>query len=251
MNVDPEINLSGTDATTRRARYLPLIMFSVLLWMTAPAMSRGEPFGACCLPDGSCTLVIETSCNGAGGFYQGDGSRCDPNPCPQIGACCAPDGSCTLVDGLKNCESNGGVFNGAGTSCADGSASCLQPECPGQGSCFSFSPDVGCDDADCCNLICTLDPFCCDELWDTVCVGEAERFCLSQPCPWDCTPDNGDGTFGNGEVNVDDVVKVILEFGSSNMECDSAPDNGDGTFGNGVINVDDLVDTIVNFGACP
>ncbi|MEM7230158.1 MAG: M12 family metallopeptidase [Planctomycetota bacterium] len=71
------------------------------------------------------------------------------------------------------------------------------------------------------------------------------------PCPADCAPDNGDGTFGNGVVNVDDLIAVITSFGDPGGPCDLAPDNGDGTFGNGIVNVDDLIGAINAFGACP
>jgi len=74
---------------------------------------------------------------------------------------------------------------------------------------------------------------------------------LAEPCPWDCTPDNGDGTLGNGIVNIDDLFAVINSFGNSGGSCDNAPDNGDGTFGNGTINIDDLFGVINNFGDCP
>jgi len=74
---------------------------------------------------------------------------------------------------------------------------------------------------------------------------------IATPCPWDCAPDNGDGTFGNGSVNIDDLFQVINNFGAAGGPCDNAPDNGDGTFGNGNINIDDLFGVINNFGACP
>jgi len=70
-------------------------------------------------------------------------------------------------------------------------------------------------------------------------------------CVADCSPDNGDGTFGNGVVNVDDLFAVLNAFGSSVTGCDIAPDNGDGTFGNGVVNVDDLFAVVNAFGPCP
>jgi hypothetical protein len=70
-------------------------------------------------------------------------------------------------------------------------------------------------------------------------------------CPSDCVPDNGDGTFGNGLVNIDDVLAVINEFGAGpGSPCDIAPDNGDGTFGNGIVNIDDLLTVINDFGPC-
>jgi len=86
-------------------------------------------------------------------------------------------------------------------------------------------------------------------------VGNVVRVTLEQveiPCPWDCAPDNGDGTFGNGVVNIDDVLGVINEFGLVGAStCDNSPDNGDGTFGNGVVNIDDVLGVINNSGPCP
>jgi len=73
----------------------------------------------------------------------------------------------------------------------------------------------------------------------------------ASPCSADCAPDNGDGTFGNGIVNVDDLLAVINAFGGPGGPCDSAPDNGNGTFGNGVVNIDDLLTVINAFGDCP
>ncbi|MBN2445692.1 MAG: hypothetical protein JXO22_03145, partial [Phycisphaerae bacterium] len=53
----------------------------VLTVTTAPC-----PTGACCLGDGTC-VADQTlpACEAAGGIYWGDGTVCDPNPCPQ---CC-------------------------------------------------------------------------------------------------------------------------------------------------------------------
>lgn len=69
-------------------------------------------------------------------------------------------------------------------------------------------------------------------------------------CVADCAPDNGDGTFGNGNVTVDDLVAVVNAFGAAGGACDIAPDNGDGTFGDGVVNIDDIITVINNFGPC-
>jgi len=79
-------------------------------------------------------------------------------------------------------------------------------------------------------------------------IGDA---CEALPCPADCAPDNGDGTFGNGVVNIDDLLGVINAFGGPGGPCDNSPDNGDGTFGNGVVNIDDLLGVINRFGDCP
>ncbi|MBM3287184.1 MAG: hypothetical protein FJY88_07525 [Candidatus Eisenbacteria bacterium] len=43
--------------------------------------------GACCLPDGACRILTRKACAKAAGKYQGNYSRCDPDPC---GAQAAP-----------------------------------------------------------------------------------------------------------------------------------------------------------------
>ncbi|MBW2423114.1 MAG: DNRLRE domain-containing protein, partial [Deltaproteobacteria bacterium] len=56
--------------------------------------------GACCALDGGCSVVLAPgdACT-APGEYQGDGTTCDPNLCPQpAGACCIPDVSATCVE---------------------------------------------------------------------------------------------------------------------------------------------------------
>ncbi len=40
------------------------------------------PTGACCGAGAVCTIASEPECSAAGGLYQGDGTDCDPNPCP-------------------------------------------------------------------------------------------------------------------------------------------------------------------------
>lgn len=55
-----------------------------------------------------------------------------------------------------------------------------------------FSPHDGgfCDDATCCNAVCTIDPSCCDQAWDSACVATAVSQCVSPLdtneviCPW-------------------------------------------------------------------
>jgi hypothetical protein len=58
--------------------------------------------GACCAADGTCTVGTEADCLAAGGTYQGDGTDCDPNPCPQPGAhtlTLTPDATCYTTNG--------------------------------------------------------------------------------------------------------------------------------------------------------
>jgi hypothetical protein len=78
--------------------------------------------GACC-QNGECREnIAESYCedifdafnepDAGGGTWQGVGTDCDPNPCPQPGACC-DGGECS-----ETLEADcGGVFQGEGTSC--------------------------------------------------------------------------------------------------------------------------------------
>lgn len=55
------------------------------------------PFtGACCLSDGSCQVLAEASCTGT---YQGNGTACTPNPCPQPCVLLGDVNQDTSVDG--------------------------------------------------------------------------------------------------------------------------------------------------------
>jgi hypothetical protein len=62
------------------------------------------------------------------------------------------------------------------TACGIG----FPPACgPGAGDCFVADGTPGCDDCECCALVCGADPFCCDAAWDGVCAGQAGLVCVS------------------------------------------------------------------------
>jgi len=105
-------------------------------------------------------------------------------------ACCLPDGSCTV---MRPC-----VCDAAGGTPTD-------------------------------SAMCTLN-LCAD----------------AEPCTFDIAPTPTDGV-----VDFEDLLTIILCFGSSNALCDVAPDNGDGTNGDGVVDITDLLLVLNNFGACP
>jgi hypothetical protein len=84
---------------------------------------------------GGCVELTEELCIASGGSYQGDGSDCDRDPCPDaVGACCiggggggddddggiANDdgggGSCEILN-KGECESQGGEYQGDGSNC--------------------------------------------------------------------------------------------------------------------------------------
>ncbi|MHC4966216.1 MAG: YncE family protein, partial [Planctomycetota bacterium] len=71
-------------------------------------------------------------------------------------------------------------------------------DCPGDGDCCLGNGSRGCSDAECCSLVCVIDPFCCQVEWDASCADEALAFpecgCGGDPCD-DC---------GDGEVDTCD-----------------------------------------------
>lgn len=91
--------------------------------------------GACCFADGRCEFLTAEECAVEQGDFQGAGSGCAPNPCPQLGACCFPDGSCVLLVEWE-CGASGGTFVGPDMMC--------EPNpCPLPGACCD--PDGNCE----------------------------------------------------------------------------------------------------------
>ena len=164
----------------------------VWLWSTAPSAAKGgtgdglswqertaNDFDlAFCLnaPLGdptACTLGIDPGCAGA------------VNPCEQPSGApgCSDPVCCTLVcDQLvfccvavwdANCVIVAGVICG---QCGDAES----------GNCFNANFTPFCDDQcgaesciGCCQLVCAVDPYCCDASWDGLCASEAMQLC---PC---------------------------------------------------------------------
>ncbi len=94
--------------------------------------------GACCFDDGSCLVLTSADCGTQGGSYQGDGTDCTPNPCPQLGACCLPNGTC--ADVLEaDCLTLGGTFQGEATLCA--TTDCNGACCLISGTCLETTLD--------------------------------------------------------------------------------------------------------------
>ncbi len=115
-------------------------------------LAGGDPLGGCCLPDDSCTVLTEADCTAAGGTYSGDGTGCTPITCEDI-----PE------------------------ACNKGAGPCDEPH-----------DTPGCDNVECCVLVCRdFDDFCCLVEWDQQCVDAAIALgCLG------CVPPKGDEGVG-------------------------------------------------------
>jgi len=100
--------------------------------------------GACCLPDGTCEILTDFSCDQQNGQFQGANTLCVNVTCPDpIGACCQFDGSSTTCDVLSaaDCNAVDGTWLGAGTNCAQNACQTAGGACciPATGSCVDFT----------------------------------------------------------------------------------------------------------------
>jgi len=115
----------------------------------------------------------------------GSGDCSEPSPTGEPGCgdafCCAAtcelDQFCCDVTWDATCAGEAeGVCGGSFPACGPGSGVCGVPD-----------NTPGCDNVDCCNTVCTVDPYCCLTVWDEFCVDEAASLCLLT-----CGPGAGD-----------------------------------------------------------
>lgn len=100
----------------------------------------------------------------------------------------------------------------------DGSAA---GSCPGSGNCCVSNGTPGCNDFDCCELICFIDSFCCDDEWDRDCADLAIGFCDPGTCSGvgGC-PGSGDCCESNGTPGCNDESCCELVCTQDAFCCD-------------------------------
>ncbi|MCP3905186.1 MAG: hypothetical protein GY715_16295 [Planctomycetes bacterium] len=133
-----------------------------------------------CLATGDWALFVSTSAFtgvACGSEYQGV-LTCGECVAPPTGACCNSDGSCS--DGVldADCAAAGGLAWFENDFCV--LVLCPEPPevCgPGAGDCFVNNGTPGCEDIECCEAVCAVDPFCCETTWDGICAGQAADIC--------------------------------------------------------------------------
>ena len=73
----------------------------------------------------------------------------------------------------------------------------------------------------------------------------------SRFCPADLFPNNGNGTFGDGLVDGNDLDEVMAHWGDGFGYYDIAPPLGNNHYGDGYVTIADMVEVITAMGACP
>ncbi len=105
--------------------------------------------------------------------------------------CFEPTNSCCVANGTPGCDGNQcpSIVCQADPFCCDiewdnpcaEAASLNCPSCggftPAQGDCCAPNGSPGCDAADCQFGVCSIDPFCCQQLWDQACADQALAIC--------------------------------------------------------------------------
>lgn len=185
-----------------------LALFLASLGITS---SRAQE-GACCKPDESCVVIPPGQCQVLGGYYLGDGTTCDPDPCGiPFGACCFP-GYCIMT--LEpDCNDQSGLFMGDGTRCD------FNPCPPPTGAC------------------CTAGV--CDVRTQDQCFGSDQYYLGDYTVcePTSCDPPHGCGgpTPRGGRA---DVIETLIGHGvvtgRGGGDCGTLQFTADGSYENGI-----------------
>lgn len=151
-------------------------------------------------------------------------------------ACSATDSGCGIANGgvqIKFAALAGQTYliriaaNNNGRVAGSLSIACAAV-CGSGASCANASPSPGCSDASCCVNVCTVDPFCCNTMWDSICANSARDLCYR----------DGDLNF-DGVVNAADLTILLNGWGGAG----ASDINGDGT-----TNAADLAVLLGNWG---
>ena len=195
---------------------------TIAAWRILRATCSGMTTVSICHPNGSSTALAMSVFSACGGAE----IACSANTTPS----CTPSWRSVEVEFFTvageeylirvSAVNNGTVFP------VQLVVNCEQV-CGAGGPCDSVH-GPGCNDAACCETVCTVDPYCCSTAWDSLCVSGAGNLCAD---PADI---NGDGV-----VNGADLSILLGNWGGAG-ESDI---NGDG-----VTNASDLAIMLANWG---
>ncbi len=223
----------------------------------------GAALGACCKLDGSCIDATAAQCATIDGTYQGDGSICDVDLCPEpTGACCVQSTQTCVDSEEATCEAFGGTWL-VGQLCDEincfpvGACCLLDGTCVPDAtpeSCAAFEGLFQGDGTSCATVECPEpEGWCCTDSGD--CFNLTEATCNAFGGAWGgggstcddadaCNPvDDCEGDLNqDGSVNVDDILEVLSSYGQSNGQGD--------VDGDGDCDVNDVLAIINSWGDC-
>jgi hypothetical protein len=131
-------------------------------------------------------LALFGSCSDCG--RSGTGSCYETQPyIPEAGYVGCEDAACCDVVCTTDPACCTNVWDSACVTVAENL--CSGCDNPSNGSCFESHIGFGCDDASCCEVVCSTDPNCCDQTWDANCVAIAVNQCsgsCGHPTAGDC-----------------------------------------------------------------
>lgn len=141
-----------------------------------------------------CTDVCAGTCPSEGTCCQSHtGGGCDDALCCDL--VCNDTPSCCEAIWSNTCAN---LANQICDNCDE------PPLCPTEGPCCEDNPlGPGCERANCCEIVCELDSFCCTVSWDDICGRKARENC---PNICDCE------SFGDFDLNVAVNLRHIAAF---------------------------------------
>ena len=221
--------------------------------------------GACCLPNGTCQVLANSSCVAQGGTFQGEGVQCTGSTCTQnICPCCfTSTGGCVTLT-PTSCAQAGGIAGPTGQSCTgyvcfpqgacclpDGS--CVGPvspaQCAAQGGVFQGNATV-------CSAGLCPEPMGASCFPNGFCLMLTQAQAVAAGAVWKgpgttCADANGNGIADacegrpadlnhDGMVGPQDVAILLNAWGTSNAAADLNHD--------GVVNSPDISVMLADWG---
>lgn len=93
--------------------------------------------------------------------------------------------------------------------------------CPGEGLCCEANASSGCENASCCELVCTSNPLCCDGAWIQMCADLAQELCTELCSGNEACPGQGNCCSPNGTVGCEDPTCCNIVCGNDPFCCDT------------------------------
>ncbi len=152
-------------------------------------LSQWDDVGTSCDFDGGGVGIVDFlkllanwgNCPGVETCDIATGNCCAANPTPGCDdptccdAVCSADPFCCDTNWDGQCAD---LASQVCPACMGGGMDCGDP---GTGDCCVANGSPSCDDAFCCDFVCSLDPFCSDFEWDAACADLAGQVCVICP----------------------------------------------------------------------